>query len=142
MRLVAESRRPEARLPRRLLPSESSAGTRVPSEQFSSFRGKHEYCIIKGGVVEHVRKMKPALKKPVPAALASESESDDEAIGDGSSDGEEEDGSSSSDGGAGSGDEDSDEDSEDETERAKRELADVPFGVLQVCARLAIAACN
>jgi hypothetical protein len=81
---------------------------------------------------------KSAHKKP-PAG--GESESDDEAIGDGSSDGEEEDSSSSgSDGGAGSGDEDSDEDSEDETERAKRELADVPFGVLQVCARLVIAA--
>jgi hypothetical protein len=80
------------------------------------------------------------LKKPARLA-ASERESDHEAIGDGSSDGEEEDGSSSvSDGGAGIGDEVSDEESEDETERAKRELADVPFGVLQVIARLAIAA--
>ena len=84
---------------------------------------------------------KSANKKPPPAG--GESESDDEAIGDVSSDGEDEDSSSSSsssDGGAESGDEDSDEDSEDETERAKRELADVPFGVLQVCARLVIAA--
>ena len=59
--------------------------------------------------------------------------------GDGDSDsGSEEDAGSSSgsDGEGASGDSSSDEEeSEDETERAKRELADVPFGVLQVCAR-------